>query len=189
MGRKYLKMSLGIETQSHRIVDGGFFGAFTCGFRFGEYAFPTQSMHHMFSYFANKPESFRVNLVSFGEDAFWSSQNSYLNEIASTFIDLEEERLDKFLDRTQGRFDIDQIRSDLRSIPIRISKDESEVSFGKYLINRAGFSGIVQYSIHGGWFGWNNGNYPKSATQALEAIKHSKRPVYSQFSGSKGAKR
>lgn len=179
-------MSLIIITTSHGNVEGGFFSVYTGGFRFGQYAFPTQNMHNMLRVFAEKPSCYAINLTSFGEETFWDSANAYFFEIANQLVEMGDSLLpelakaefDRRLAAEQGHFEKDKIpQLDLEYIPVRIPEDESEVSFGEYRIDRENFRGLSAYVLNGGWMGWE-GQYPEAASKAIDAIRRSQRPLF-----------
>jgi len=177
-------MSLTIKTESHENVEGGFFSVYTGAFRFGDYAFPTQNLHKMIKHFAEKPSSFALNLTSFGEETFWNNTDKFFEEIlnsvfentSSLLPELAEYELDRIINSKQGKSSLSDINAEI--VPIRINNEETEISFGRYKLDKNNFNGLTKYVVEGGWFGWNNGDYPESAQQAIESIKNSKRPLY-----------
>ncbi len=179
-------MTLRIETTSHGAIEGGFFSAFTSGFRFGEFAFPTQAVHHALRHFAEKPEAKAVNLPSFGEEAFWERFSAYLGELADRCFGSSEfsppevvkYELERLITEKQGKIPLTELVDGLVMIPIRVSDSDDEVSFGQYKVDSENFRGLASYVIGGGWLGWNNGEYPESAQRAKVAVLHSQRPLY-----------
>lgn len=176
-------MTLIIRTISHGDIEGGFFSVYTNGFRFGEYAFPTQHIHSVIEYFAKNPKRYAANLFSFGEDIFWDEFSQQISELGLEILTRTDDLgsiIDEFFKEGQGIFDpvkISAMRETMVGVPIRIPDDEEQVALGQYRLDRSEFKGLVYYVVRGGWFGWNN-NTPESAERAKIAIQNSTRTLF-----------
>lgn len=169
-------------------LDAGFFSIFTSAFRFGEYSFPTQNVHRMFGYFADKPDAMAINLISIGSEGFEESLQVYLSEeiiprlveVQESFLEaLAEDELNRRMIQLQGNLEMSDRDFKLEGIPIRVYEDESQVSIGRYIVDSKLFRGLAAYSLNGGWMGWKDQEYPEAASRAIDSIKKSKRQLYS----------
>jgi hypothetical protein len=175
-------MSLMIKTLSHDVIEGGFFASYTGGFRVGEYAFPTQMMHRMMRHFAEKPASFVFVLPSFGEEVFYQKSSQHLRGAFARMIqgldsaDSERE-FSEWIKSEEGLFrNIGD--TPVNWVPVKVSPDEENVSFGEYRVDRSNYCGMAIYTLHGGVFGWENKKFPREAARGVEAVCNSTRHLY-----------
>lgn len=182
-------MTLVITTQSHGQIEAGYFGSYTAGFRFGEFAFPTRAVIRMVQHFAEKSSSLAVNLPSFGEEVFWKRASTNLSLICdrlfemndSLFPELKRNELEAELRSLDSGIFGERERPAFVVAPIRISDDEKIISLADYKIDRDEYQFLAGYSLRGGWFGWPDKKFPEEALDAIAAVRKCRRPLYLDF--------
>src|SRR3989344_9035701 len=127
-------MSYEIKTKSHGKIDGGFCSIYTNGFRFGELAFLTKSLHYALRHLANRPEAKAVNIPNFGVEAFWESFTKCIDEITGRYFTeagfiprRTKKELERLLAEGQGKIQVENLPGVIM-IPIRVSDSEDEVA-------------------------------------------------------------
>ena len=185
-------MTLILETESHGGVESGFFGAFTQFARLGEYTFATRHLCELVQYFARNPKLHEAQILSYDLDKFWERQGDHTQKLIQMISEAEQSYLpesqkfdlERKLEKEQGEVavedDID-LYSEGRRIPIKIADEDHSIILGNYKVSALHFGRMATYLARGGFFGWMNDKKPEFADPTIEAIKSSKRKLYTEI--------
>ncbi len=160
-------MTLLLRTESHGVLESGFWGPFTQLSRIGEYSFSTRHMCDVAKHFADNSNALESRILSYDLNKFEDREGL--------------ERCFDELDKKQGEISVEDdvnLNSDGEIVPVRILEDEKSISIGKYRISSIEFGRMAIYLAEGGFMGWLDDNSPAFAAQTIEAIKNSKREFY-----------
>jgi hypothetical protein len=167
-------MTLQIPTLNGQI-ETGFLSLCPVAFRFGEYTFPTSSYHKMLEFFADNQNEHMALMASCNKEFIERFSGS---QIEKTINDIISEKYDPELMQTKLHEQIEQYRADLVFVKVTTPVDDSNISIGKYLVERSPFRILSHYAVDGGLFGWANRNYPTSAIKAKDAMKKTNRTLF-----------
>ncbi len=185
-------MTLILETESHGGVESGFFGTFTQFARLGEHTFATRHLCELVQYLAKNPNLREAQILGYDLDKFWGREGDYTQELMQMISEAEQPYLPKSqkfdlerrLERQQGEVAIEDdidLHDEGRMIPVKVADDDKSLTLGNYRVSALHFGRMATYLVCGGWFGWMNGRKPEFADPTIEAIKNSKRELYTEI--------
>src|SRR3989338_1847338 len=185
-------MTLLLKTESHGIVEAGFYAAFTAFARLGEYSFATRHLCEVVQYFAENNAAHGTSIIRYDLNTFWEKSQQHQQKIIlalleqaqqSTLTALKESNLERKLEQWQTEFQFESGNEDVYNgeiIPVTISEQEQSIKIGKYIISSSEFGGMAYYLAHGGFFGWGD-NIPEFAEVTMRSMQSSKRELYREI--------
>lgn len=180
-----------LETESHGVIESGFFATFTQFARLGEYTLATRHLCELVQHLAEHPDIREAKILGYDLDKFWQREGDHTQEIMQMVREAEQsylpelhcDEMERQLEREQGEVPLEDeidLHDEGRMIPAKVGNDGSSITIGKYRISALHFGRMAVYLARGGIMGWMNEQKPEFAEPTLQAIKESRNPLYTQ---------